>query len=75
MNNASTLQTRPAKLRLCGLWKNSINNKRILTGKLCTGIQLVLIPVHNNPESREPNALLYSVTKDMLRTARDNGIE
>jgi len=71
----SSENNRPAKVRLCGLWKDSIKNKKILTGGLCGGIKLVLIPDNNNPESRKPNAFLYSVTKDMLRTARDNGID
>lgn len=75
MTNDTATQTRPAKLRLCGLWKNSINNKNILTGGLCGGIKLVLIPDNNNSDSRRPNAFLYSVTKDMLASARDNGIE
>jgi hypothetical protein len=71
----SSENNRPAKVRLCGLWKDSIKNKKILTGGLCGGIKLVLIPDNHNPESRKPNAFLYSVTKDMLRTARDNGVD
>jgi len=75
MNSETNTQTRPAKVRLCGLWKETIGGRTTPTGGLCGGIKLVLIPDNNNPESRKPNAFLYSVTKDMLRTARDNGIE
>jgi len=69
-------QTRPAKVRLCGLWKEKINNRTILTGGLCGGIKLVLIPNKNrDSESKYPDALLYSVTRQMLDAASQSGID
>jgi hypothetical protein len=76
MHSEYNTQTRPAKVRLCGLWKDNIKNKTILTGGLCGGIKLVLIPNKNrDPESKYPDALLYSVPKQMLETARQSGID
>ena len=74
-SNESTTQERPAKVRLCGLWKERINEGTILTGGLCAGIRLVLIPMNSQPGSRQPNAFLYSVTKDMLNAAKEAGID
>jgi len=71
-----TETNRPAKVRLCGLWKETIGKKQVLTGGLCGGIKLVLISHKNrDPESKHPDASLYSVTKQMLDAASQSGID